>query len=79
MSPESRTSSWPHVFAVPRFSCSAEIQLQRADTEFNKNGMLLIPPLKLRSDILEGTAEEIFRYAAYPLCRELDTFCCHKC
>ncbi len=31
--PESRTTSWPQVFAVPRFSCSAEIQLQRADTE----------------------------------------------
>jgi len=28
--------------------------------------MLLIPPPKLRSDILEGMAEEIFRYAAYP-------------
>ncbi len=61
------------------FSCCAEIQLQRADTEFNKNVMLLIPPPKLRSDIAEGMAEEIFRHASYPLCSELDTFCWHKC
>ncbi len=71
-SPESRTSSWPEVFAVPRFSCSAEIQLQRADTEFNKSGMLLIPTPRLRSDILEAMAEEIFRYAAYPTDSQLD-------
>ncbi|XP_016430365.1 uncharacterized protein LOC107757411 [Sinocyclocheilus rhinocerous] len=71
-SSESRTSSWPQVFVVPRFSCSAEIQLQRADTEFNKSGMLLIPPPKLRADILEGMAEEIFRYAAYPTDSQLD-------
>lgn len=71
-SPESRTSSWPKVFVVPRFSCSAEIQLQRADTEFNKSEMLLIPPPKLRSDILEGMAEEIFMYAAYPSDSQLD-------
>ncbi|ROI42828.1 hypothetical protein DPX16_7105 [Anabarilius grahami] len=34
--------------------------------------MLLIPPPKLRSDILEGMAEEIFRYAAYPSDSQLD-------
>lgn len=58
------------VIVVSRFSCSPEIQLQRADTEFNKRVMLLIPPPKQRSDIVEGMAEEIFRYAAYPLCSE---------
>nr|XP_055031005.1 uncharacterized protein LOC129419839 [Misgurnus anguillicaudatus] len=71
-SPESRTSSWPQVFVVPRFSCSAEIQLQRAGTEFSSSGMLLIPPPKLRSDILEAMAEEVFRYAAYPTDSQLD-------
>ncbi len=71
-SPESRTSSWPQVFAVTHFSCSAEIQLQRVDTEFNKSGMLLMSPPKLRSDILEDMAEEIFRYAAYPTDNQLD-------
>ncbi|RXN12592.1 sterile alpha motif domain-containing 3-like protein [Labeo rohita] len=69
---ESRTSSWPQVFVVPRLPCSAEIQLQRADTEFSKSGILLIPPPKLRSDILEGMAEEIFRYATYPTDSQLD-------
>ncbi len=58
------------VIVLSLFSCSAEIQLQRADTEFNKSIMLLIPQPKLRSDIAEGMAEEIFRYAAYPLCSE---------
>ncbi|KAI2646015.1 putative 149 kDa protein [Labeo rohita] len=46
--------------------------LQRADTEFSKSGILLIPPPKLRSDILEGMAEEIFRYATYPTDSQLD-------
>ncbi|KAL1249186.1 hypothetical protein QQF64_020191 [Cirrhinus molitorella] len=69
---ESRTSSWHQVFVVPRFSRSAEIKLQRADTEFNKSEMLLIPPPKLRSDILEGMAEDIVRYAAYPTDSQLD-------
>lgn len=35
-------------------------------TEFNKCGMLLIPPPKQRSDTFEGMAEKIFWYAAYP-------------
>ncbi|XP_057190382.1 sterile alpha motif domain-containing protein 3 [Triplophysa rosa] len=72
LSPESRTCSWPQVFVIPRFSCSAEIQLQRADAEFNKSGTLLIPPPKLRSDILEGMAEQIFRFTAYPTDSQLD-------
>lgn len=64
--PESRTSNWPPIFIVPRFSYLTEIQLQTANAEFRANGTLLIPPPKLRMDILEGMAEEIFKYTAYP-------------
>ncbi|KAI3357110.1 hypothetical protein L3Q82_015579 [Scortum barcoo] len=64
--PESRTSSWPQVFIVPNFSYFAEIQLQRANAEFIANGTLPTPQPKLRMDILEGMAEQIFRYTAYP-------------
>jgi len=64
--PESRTSTWPPIFTVPRFSYLAEIQLQAANAEFRADGTLLTPPPKLRMDILEGMAEEIFKYTAYP-------------
>lgn len=64
--PDSRTSSWPPIFFVPRFSYFADIQLQRANADFRANGTLLTPPPKLRMDILEGMAEEIFKYTAYP-------------
>jgi len=64
--PESRTCSWPPIFLVPRFSYFAEILLQRANAEFKANGTLLSPPPKLRMDILEAMAEEIFKYTAYP-------------
>lgn len=58
--PESRTSSWSPIFFEPRFSYLAEIQLQA------ENGTLLSPSPKLRMDILEGMAEAMFKYTAYP-------------
>ncbi|XP_034082371.1 sterile alpha motif domain-containing protein 3-like isoform X2 [Gymnodraco acuticeps] len=64
--PETRTSSWPPIFFVPRFSYFAEFQLQRATADFRANGTLLTPSPKLRMDILEGMAEEIFKCTAYP-------------
>lgn len=64
--PESRTCSWPPIFLVLQFSYLAEIQLRRANAEVRANGTLLNPPSKLRMDILEGMAEEIFKYTAYP-------------
>ncbi|XP_076869961.1 uncharacterized protein LOC143521224 isoform X1 [Brachyhypopomus gauderio] len=70
--PESRRSSWPQDFALPQFSSCAELQLQKANTEFINNGTLLTPPPKLRSDILEGMAEEIFRYTAYATDHQLE-------
>ncbi|XP_058500363.1 uncharacterized protein LOC131469446 [Solea solea] len=71
-SPESRTSSWPPVFIVPNFSYFADILLQRANAEFRENGTLLTPPPKLRMDILEGMAEQIFKYTAYPSDSQLE-------
>lgn len=65
-SPESRSCTWPMVFVVPRFSYCAEIQLQNGNDEFHANGTLLSLTPKLRSDILEGLAEEIIKYSAYP-------------
>lgn len=64
--PESRSSLWPPIFIVPSFSYTAEIQLQRANAEFRVNGTPLTPPPKLRMDILEGMAEQIFKYTPYP-------------
>ncbi|XP_039544877.1 uncharacterized protein LOC120491248 [Pimephales promelas] len=65
-SPDSRSCTWPETFVVPRFSYCAEMQLQKGNDEFNANGTLLSLAPKLRSDILEGIAEEIIKYTAYP-------------
>lgn len=64
--PQPTKTSWPSLFIVPRFSYCAEVQLEAANAEFRAHGTLLNPPPKLRMDILEGMAEEIFKYTAYP-------------
>uniref|UniRef100_UPI003AAE858A uncharacterized protein isoform X1 n=1 Tax=Centroberyx gerrardi TaxID=166262 RepID=UPI003AAE858A len=65
-SPESRSCSWPEAFVVPRFSYCAEMLLQKGNNDFNANGTFLSLTPKVRSDILEGLAEEIIKYTAYP-------------
>lgn len=65
-SPESRSCSWPEAFVVPRFSFCAVLLLQKGNDDFNENGTLLSLTPKVRSDILEGLAEEIIKYTAYP-------------
>ncbi|CAM4724391.1 unnamed protein product [Leuciscus chuanchicus] len=65
-SPETRCSSWPDLFVIPRFSYCAEMMLQTGNNEFNARGTSLSPTRKVRSDILEGLAEEIIKYTVYP-------------
>ena len=65
-SPESRSCSWPESFVVPRFSYCAEMMLQTGNADFNANGTLLSLTPKIRSDILEGLAEEMIKYTVYP-------------
>ncbi|XP_042626484.1 uncharacterized protein LOC109101856 [Cyprinus carpio] len=58
-------SSWPTCFVVPRFSYEAEIKLEQGNSEYQKNGILLNPDPKLKSDILDGLAEEIVKFKVY--------------
>ncbi|XP_070410627.1 sterile alpha motif domain-containing protein 3-like isoform X3 [Nothobranchius furzeri] len=71
-SPETRSCSWPKHFVVPRFSYCAEMMLHTGNNEFNAHGTLLSPTPKTRSDILEGLAEEIMKYTAYPNNEQLE-------
>lgn len=61
-STSSRSSAWPAVFQVPRFSYDTELQLDRANTSFKATGSLLNPDAKLKSTILNGLAETIIQY-----------------
>lgn len=70
--PETRTCFWPKVFVVPHFSYCAEMTLNSGNNEFNAHGTLLSPTPKTRSDILEGLAEEIIKYTAYPNNEQLE-------
>ncbi|CAL8236185.1 unnamed protein product [Arctogadus glacialis] len=71
-SPETRSCPWPRSFVVPRFSSCAEIMLQKGNDEFKAQGTVLCPTPKVRSDILEGLAEEIIKYTAYPRDEQLE-------
>lgn len=71
-SPETRSCPWPKRFVVPRFSYCAKMMLHTGNNEFNAHGTLLSPKPKKRSDILEGLAEEIMKYTAYPKDEQLE-------
>lgn len=71
-SPETRSCSWPKPFVVPRFSSCTEIMLQTGNDEFKAHRAFLSPSPKVRSDILEGLAEEIIKYTAYPRDEQLE-------
>lgn len=71
-SPETRCSSWPDLFVIPRFSYCAEMMLQTGKNEFNARGTSLSPTRKVRSDILESLAEEIIKYTVYPKDEQLE-------
>lgn len=64
-STSSRSSAWPVVFQVPRFSYDTELQLDRANATFKATGTLLNPDAKLKSAILNGLAETIIQYKVY--------------
>ncbi|XP_049322989.1 uncharacterized protein LOC111197377 isoform X2 [Astyanax mexicanus] len=61
-----KSSQWPSVFDVPRFSYDSELKLQHANTAFKEGGTFLSPEPKLKSSILDGLAEEIVKYKLYP-------------
>ncbi|XP_050959743.1 uncharacterized protein LOC127161139 [Labeo rohita] len=63
---ESRSTPWPLVFPIPRFSYDSEIILQQANAEYHANRTRLSPSPKLKSHILESLAEEIIKFKAYP-------------
>lgn len=71
-SSSSRSSSWPDPFVVPYFSYDAEVQLERGNAEFTATGTYFNPGHKLKSVILDGIAEEILKYTAYPSDSQFD-------
>ncbi|KAI9542025.1 hypothetical protein NQZ68_025159 [Dissostichus eleginoides] len=65
-SPESRSCTWPDVVDIPSFSFDTEMQLEKGNQDLQANGMQLIPGPKMKSVILEGLTEKMFKYTAYP-------------
>lgn len=47
-----RCEPWPDVFPVPEFVYDVELQLQRANTDFQNNDILFSPSPKIKSDII---------------------------
>lgn len=64
-STSSRSSSWPLVFNIPKFSYETELQLEKANTAFRETGALLNPDVKLKSAIMDGLMETIVKYKVY--------------
>ncbi|XP_066504331.1 sterile alpha motif domain-containing protein 3-like [Hoplias malabaricus] len=67
-----RCEPWPDIFPVPKFVYDVEIQLQRANGDFESNGTLFSPSPKMKSDILESLASQIIKFKAYPSDSEFD-------
>ncbi|KAL7375117.1 hypothetical protein ABVT39_012126 [Epinephelus coioides] len=67
-----RCKPWPDVFPVPEFVYDVEIQLQRANSDFQSNGTLFSPSPRMKPDILECLASQIIKYKAYPSSAECD-------
>lgn len=65
-SPESRSCTWPDIFVIPSFSFDTEMQLEKGNQNLQANGTPLIPGPKMKSVILEGLSEKMFKYTAYP-------------
>ncbi|XP_056277356.1 uncharacterized protein LOC130198234 [Pseudoliparis swirei] len=61
-----RTQLWPRVFPIPTFSYETEIHLETGNAVHRSNMTRLSMSFKLKSDILEKVAEEMFKYKAYP-------------
>ena len=68
-----RCEPWPDIFPVPEFVYDVELQLQRANSDFQRNGTLFSPNPRMKSDILECLASQIMKYKAYPSSAEFDT------
>lgn len=68
-SPESvssRTKQWPQDFPIPKFSYDTELQLAKGNSECHVSHKMLTVNSRMKSDILNRLAEEIYQYKAYP-------------
>ncbi|XP_037621965.1 uncharacterized protein LOC119486148 isoform X2 [Sebastes umbrosus] len=61
-----RTQMSPREFPIPTFSYDTELQLEKGNAVYRSNKTRLTLSSKIKSDILEKVAEEIFEYKAYP-------------
>lgn len=68
----SRTEQWPKHFQIPCYSYDSEIQLEKANPEYQVSQTTLTVRSKLKYDMLNKLGKEIFKYKAYP--EEVD---CH--
>lgn len=74
-SPESlssRSQQWPSDFQIPLFSYNTERQLEKANSEYRANNKMLTVTSRMKTDILNRLAEDIYKYKAYPE----DAHCC---
>ncbi|XP_023811402.1 uncharacterized protein LOC111947527 isoform X2 [Oryzias latipes] len=71
-STSSRSTAWPVVFSIPRFSYDAQLQLDRANIAVKETGALLNPSSALKSAILDGLTEAIVQHKVYLSDREFD-------
>lgn len=66
LSSSMKSSAWPAVFMVPRFTYDAELKLEKGNAAFKTQGIFLSPDPKLKMSILDGLAEEMVKYKVYP-------------
>ncbi|KAL0994621.1 hypothetical protein UPYG_G00125000 [Umbra pygmaea] len=62
----SRTQQWPEEFQIPRFSYDTELQLAKGNSEYHESHKLLTLSSRMKSDVLNRLAEEMYKFKAYP-------------
>ncbi|XP_053351506.1 uncharacterized protein LOC128521020 [Clarias gariepinus] len=68
-SPESissRKRQWPEDFPIPQFSYDTELLLEKGNSEYDVHHKMLTLTSRIKTDILNRLAEEIYQYKAYP-------------
>lgn len=66
VSSQERQKPWPEIFYIPTFSVDVEYRLRQADLLYLAEGTHLRVSKELKHEILEGLAESMYSYTAYP-------------
>lgn len=73
ISSSDRSSQWPEVFEIPKFSVDVEYRLRQGNLRYLSDATYLRVTKELKHDILEKLAESMYTFKAYPTNEEFQS------